>query len=730
MHRHFVLALAASASAIALAAPAAAQTATAQTDATGVASVQELVVTAEKRNERLRDVPLSVTALPGAMLDKLQDRSFADYAALVPGLALTPTQPGSARLTLRGLNTGGVASTVSVYVDESPFGSSSGLVDASQYAADFDTFDVQRIEVLRGPQGTLYGANSEGGLIKFVTNAPDPSALAGALEVGGQDVSHGQTTGSVDGMANIPIGPKAAFRISGFYQDLPGWVSDPLTGQKDVNRGSKWGGRASFLLRPSDNFSIRLTASAQDIRNRGTPEVDVDPVTLAPIHGDLAQERFINEPSRYAYQNYDAAVNWNFGWANLLSVTSWGKIDTLARTDETALLGPLLSAVFGMPLGAYLDQRVNDDKFTQEVRLTSPAGRRLEWQLGGFYTHERGLIDQAIPAFDLPSGAPSGLPAIETASIASTYEEIAGFASADYHFTPTVDVQVGGRYSHNNQSGTETTGGLLLPAATFSTPSSENVFNYSVAPRWHITPSTLLYARVANGYRPGGPNVLPPNAPPGTPRTYTKDTTVSYEAGVKSSLFDGRLTVDVAAFLTEWNNVQLLEIVNNFAVNGNGGKARSDGVEWDATLVPVRGLTLNLSGAYTDAKLTSDAPAVGGVSGDRLPWIPKLSTTLDGEYDFKAFGETTAFVGATYSYVGGRRSDFSPSGIVTAPSYETVGVRAGLDYRRWRLDLYLKNFADRRGIVNLGGAGGVPGGGRGAVIIQPRTAGVALSARF
>ena len=212
MHRHFVLALAASASALTLTAPG---LAAAQADTSSATPIQELVVTAEKRDEKLINVPMSVTALPGDILDKLQDRSFADYAALVPGLALTPDQPGISRLTLRGLNTGGVASTVSVYIDEAPFGSSSGLVDASEYAADLDTFDVQRIEVLRGPQGTLYGANSEGGLIKFVTNAPDPKAFSGALELGGQHVDDGSTAGSIDGMINMPIAGDAALREGG-----------------------------------------------------------------------------------------------------------------------------------------------------------------------------------------------------------------------------------------------------------------------------------------------------------------------------------------------------------------------------------------------------------------------------------------------------------------------------------------------------------------------------------
>ncbi|HEY5107702.1 MAG TPA: TonB-dependent receptor plug domain-containing protein [Caulobacteraceae bacterium] len=341
MHRNLLTALAATASVLAFGAPVVAQTA-AQTDATAAGGIGELVVTAEKRPEEIRNVPLSITALPGDALDKLADRSFADYAALVPGLTLTPSEPGESRLTLRGLNAGGDASTVSVYVDESPFGSSSGLVNGSVLAADFDTFDVQRIEVLRGPQGTLYGANSEGGLVRFVTKAPDPKAFSAALEVGGQHVDDGSTAGSIDGVINVPFADKAAIRLNGFYEDLPGWVDDPLLGEHDVNAGKKYGGRASILFDATDNLSIRLTASDQEIRDNGSPEVDVDPVTFQPAHGDLTQYREINEPSRFSYRNYNATVSWNFGWANLVSATSYGQNHVTSRTDATPVLGSLL----------------------------------------------------------------------------------------------------------------------------------------------------------------------------------------------------------------------------------------------------------------------------------------------------------------------------------------------------------------------------------------------------
>src|ERR1700689_5517574 len=217
-----------------------------------------IVVTAEKREEKLKDVPMSVTALGGGALDNLQYRSFSDYAAMVPGLSLVSSQPGLTTLTLRGQNAGGVGSTVAVYLDESPFGSSSALLNGSTLSGDFDTWDLQRVEVLRGPQGTLYGANSEGGLLKFVTTAPVLGSFSGAAEMTGESVDHGGNRGDGRAVLNLPLGDKLAFRISGFDQDVPGYVNDPLSGKSDVNEGHKEGGRASILAAPTDDLTIRL----------------------------------------------------------------------------------------------------------------------------------------------------------------------------------------------------------------------------------------------------------------------------------------------------------------------------------------------------------------------------------------------------------------------------------------------------------------------------------------
>jgi iron complex outermembrane receptor protein len=712
-------------------------------DAAGPASndaLETIVVTAEKKEEKLKDVPMSITALGGRALDNLQYRSFSDYAAMVPGLSLVSTQPGITTLTLRGQNAGGVGSTVAVYLDESPFGSSSALLDGAVLSGDFDTWDLQRVEVLRGPQGTLYGANSEGGLLKFVTAPPVLGELSGAAEVTGESVAHGGQGGDVRAVVNLPLGDKAALRVGGFDQDVPGYIKDPSRGKTDLNDGHKYGGRASLLVEPIDSLTIRLTAGSQESRYNGTPDVDVNPVTLKPAFGDLTQNRLLDEPSSFQYKNYNATINWDAGPLSILSTTSYGILNSDLTSDYSNIqlvpgvtLQDLLTSAVAPGLGAYLDSLVDLKKFTQEVRISSPSTNFLEWQLGGYFTRETGHLFQHIIGVNVPGGAPSGLPTLEFATLDSTYKESAGFANLTVHIVPQFDVQAGGRYSKNEQTATEGISGLLVPSQAFSAPSEGHVFTYSVAPRWHVDADNMVYLRWATGFRPGGPNPLPPIAPPDVPRQFGADKTSNIELGVKSSLLQGLLSVDAAIFHIDWTNIQLLEQVDNTGIDGNGGKARSQGFEWTVGYVPLHGLTLQWTGAYTDAKLTTPAPAVHGNTGDRLPYAPKWGTSIDGEYDWAAFANYHYFVGGTWSYVGTRETNFGSDVTLTTqvslPSYNTYAARIGLDNDKYRVTLYGKNLSDSRGITNYVSQG-APGLNGDVSVIQPRTIGVTLSAKF
>jgi len=207
---------------------------------------------------------------------------------------------------------------------------------------------------------------------------------------------------------------------------------------------------------------------------------------------------------------------------------------------------------------------------------------------------------------------------------------------------------------------------------------------------------------------------------------------------MRTSLADNRVSIDVAAFLIDWKKIQLLEIVDNFGVNANGGTARSKGLEWTFGLTPVDGLTFTLTGAYVDAYLTSEAPAVGGADGDPLPFAPKWSSSLDGQYSWRAFGDFSAFAGATWSYIGSRSNDFSATvggaGFITnprvdLPSYSTVNLRLGIDNPHWMFELYAKNIGDVRGITYYT-SGGSPNFGGVLALEVPRTVGATITARF
>ena len=694
--------------------------------------LETIVVTAQKREEPLKDVPMSVTALGGDRLEELQARSFSDYAALVPGLSLQSLQPGFTRLTLRGQNAGGVGSTVAVYFDESPFGSSTGLLNGAVNTGDFDTYDMQRIEVLRGPQGTLYGANSEGGLMKFVTHLPELGKFSVGGEVGGESVDHGGQQGDVHGMLNMPLGDKTAVRVSGFYAGAPGYIDDPKSGARDLNGGHKYGGRGSLLFAPDDKLSIRLTADSQVAHYNGTNEVDIDPVTLQPLYGELTQERVVAQPSDFRYGNYSATINWTLDAVTLTSITTYGNLDTDSVTDATPLYGVYGSLLFGGSPGAPLIGTTDLNKFTQEVRLGSGAKEQLEWQVGGYYTHESASLVQHLNAVAVPGGATLGN--IISLNLNSTYSESAGFADVTWHFNPQFDVQLGGRWARNSQDSSQNTAynpGFGIPVDVRNGSSSQSVWTYSLAPSWHFSSNSMAYARLATGYRPGGPNALPPGIT-NVPSQYDSDKTTNIELGLRSTQLDGRLSLDVAAFHVDWRDIQLYQVVNGFGVNANGGTARSQGFEWAFGYLPVHGLTFQLTGAYTDAKLTSDAPDLYASDGDPLPYAPKWSGSLDGQYEWAAFADYKALVGATWSYVDSRSSDFAsstatPPGQITLPSYNTWGVRFGFENARYRFSLYGKNLGDEHGFTNYNAAGAPYST---VTVIQPRTYGVTLAASF
>lgn len=740
--------------------PATGQTAPAQDQTAG--NEEAIIITAQKRSEPILEIPQSVSVVGGDTLERQQATNIQDFANLVPGLSLTETNPGNTRIVLRGINTGGVGATVGIYVDEIPFGSSSGLVNGAVLAGDFDTFDVQRLEVLRGPQGTLYGASSLGGVLKYVTVEPKLGSFGGRVRAGIETVHGGDLGWNANAVVNAPLGNKAAFRASGFYRREGGWIdanADHLLiggagsiGGENINSDDIYGGRASLLFNPIERLKVRLTAILQTISADASNAIEVDPVTLEPIDG-LQQTVFIPEFTKTKYRVYDGTVDYDFGFASLLSSTSFARLKQNFLVDATTVFGPLLTNfVFGVPTGLEQDQFTGFKKFTQEVRLTSPSDEKFEWLLGGFYTNEKGRIAQDFFAFDLIAHqqVPTTIFPETIARLPSEYKEIAGFVNATYHVTDRFDIAAGGRFSHNKQNASQVLSGPLVGGTTNfdDQASSDSVFTYSVAPRFELNDNTSIYARVASGYRPGGPNVLAPGGvEAGAKPTFKADRLTNYEVGLKTDV-GRRLSFDASAFLLKWNDIQLFQSVNNVGFNANGGKATSKGLEAQLSWRPMRGLQVLANGAVTYAKLTQDAPDAGGFDGDWLPWVPRTSFSLNADYDWLLSPDLHAYVGAGWHYVGRQYADFDAAYRLAnghqrrIDPYGVVDLRAGVDFHNFNLEAYVQNLTNSHGLTSatllttagagLPGLGGpaLPGGALSAAIIRPRTIGLTLTADF
>jgi iron complex outermembrane recepter protein len=725
--------------------------------AAGATASDEIIVTANKREERLLDVPMAVSAISGEELQATQTLDLQDLQVRVPGLRLFSGGGTQNRIVIRGQNAGGDGATVVSLMDEVPLGFSAANNGGGFVVTDFDTYDLQRVEVLRGPQGTLYGATAEAGLIKYVTNAPDPSAFAAGFEGGVYTLDHGGSGEAIKGYVNAPLGDKAAFRVSGYYEELPGFIDDSFRGLKDVNEGERYGVRASLLVRPTDDLSIRLLAFHQQKEAGGFDAVAINgvgPNPLGLVNGyDLPS--YVDRDYTSLYNVFYADIAYDLGFAELHSISSFGEADNQFN-DDVSFFAPTMSFFAGEPAAVRRVQTIAVQKFTQELRLASPgmADALFDWQVGLFYTKEEidyvndaiGVTypgDQFISIPDPFFGAvPLGQ--LSVGRIPSQYEALAGYADTTIHFTPNFDLQLGVRAEQNEQSSQTTIGGLLallsgFPAFTVQDKIStdESVFTYSIAPRLRLSDDVNVYARVAKGYRPGGPQVPLPTDPPNLPQSFDSDSTINYEVGLKGQFFDKQVSADVAVFYIDWSDIQLSEQVivsgQAYSRTGNGGKALSRGVEWNFEYRPdvIEGLTLDLLGAFTEAYLTEDAPGVGGFKDDRLTYVPKWSVTLAANHDWELGGGYTAFVGADASHVSSRHTGYGLTDFLL-PGYELYNARLGVRRDNWTVQLYGKNLGDEIGYSSFASTGiGAPSGSfGGAAILRPRTYGLLVTANF
>jgi len=688
--------------------------------------LEEIVVSAQKRDERLQDVPVPVTAVSANALISSNQLRIQDYSSRVPGLNVVTNEYGAPQIAIRGITTGGFTNpTVGIVIDDVPYGASSVLA-YGQEVPYVDPSDLARVEVLRGPQGTLYGAGSIGGLVKYVTIDPSTDKVSGEIQAGTSGVMNGAEAGyNFRGSVNVPITNTVAVRASAFTRRDPGYIDNVLTGERGVNRGDADGARLSGLWQPSESLSVKLSALVQRTRTYGSSDVDVEPglgvLQQSNVRGVGGYDRTV--------QAYSATLSTKIGLADLKSVSGYSRSSSYDSLDYSPSFGALTQKQFGVE-GAPILDHLNTSKFTEEVRLSMPLGPQVDWLLGAFYDHEssRGIEDilAAVPLTGAIVGSWVNI------NFPSTFEEIAGFTDFTFHITDRFDIQLGGRESHNHQTYMQTFLGPYTALLGKSSPyldaevgTGDSSFTYLVTPEYKLSTNLMIYARLASGYRPGGPNF-------GLKPHYGPDTTKNYEIGFKGAVLDRVLSFDASLYYIQWNDIQVEFYdpgsASDFFVNE--GKAKSQGAELSVQAAPLTGLTIGTWLAFNDAVLTQNFPttsATYGQSGDRLPYGSRFSANFSVDQEIP-FGSVTGFAGAAVSYVGEREGNFTaiPQRQVF-PGYAKVDARAGAKYNLWEVDAFVNNVTDRRGTLS---------GGLGTFVpvafdyIQPRMYGVSVTRRF
>lgn len=713
-------------------------------------AVETVVVTASRRSESSQNVAGGLTALSGADLAQMHANSFTDFANQVPSLSYFSGGPTTDQIVLRGVTSGSVmkGNTVGVYLDDVPIGASTQFGIGS-YAANFSVFDMDRVEVLDGPQGTLYGANSMGGAIKYITAKPELGAYDAKAEVEGSDTEHGGLNDGLRLMANIPLGDTVAVRLDGIQQFDSGYAQDPSDGFKNVGAARTLAGRVSLFAQITPDFDIRLTALTQHDYANGYDAVLDNFTTHAPVQGAYDQQYQTLQPSEKDIELYSAVLNWDLNWSKITSVTSYQSNETRTDLDVSPVYNFILllygvDSYTGIPeasptIPLSLPTSLHTRKFTQELRWASDDNKHFEWTVGGFYTREITdelieLVDQDSATLQLPgyNVQDANLPSQEALPfygyLPSSYKELAAFVDATYYVTDNFDVALGARYSVQHQNFQSYLQTYLFPATptdVFHFPytctsgcvykTNQGAATYLINPRYHVTDDTMVYVKVSSGYEPGGPNFVLPSGPQASP-VFQSASLWNYELGEKSTLLDGRALFDFDVYDIEWQGIQTTANIGGVNQLINAGNARVEGAETSFSYRVMQPLTVSGSASYTNAFLTTNTAAeqnyMGIYSSDsRLPLSPRWSFALNGTYTFDFGGGYAGAANLSDVFVGSRNSAFNvgPTGqafFQGAPNYKLASyntVNANLSFflpHSMELDLYLKNVFDVRGQVS------------------------------
>jgi outer membrane receptor protein involved in Fe transport len=755
-----------------------AQTTGSATSPGSEATLEEVVVTAEKRSSTIQDTPISISALTGEQLQQQGISGITGVVASVPGISMRTAGPGQTELEMRGLSSsGGASPTVGFYLDDYPLTSPAAAL-VGKVVIDPDLYDLNRVEVLRGPQGTLYGSGSMGGTVKLVTNDPVLNKFGGSVDVSGSGTSGGGFNRGGNLMLNVPlIDDVLAVRVVGTDKFRDGWITryvepdfpvptnpgpcgpgwpgctrgdvtavTPTQSTPRINWERLQGGRVEVLAQPTAALKIEATAIYQKITMGDYDEYDLPPgITNARF-----QPNNDSEPISDEFKMYGVTASYDFSFAQLTSATAYYSRQESQTQDTSEALYSLLP-LYGVTLNQFYANAFNETdtthQFSEELRLASSGDGAFQWIGGAFFSKFQSIFAEYNASVPIVSTIPGAIDANPTGILYQAnnpyhIKQYAIFGEGSYAFTANWKLTLGARWYRFDSTANEETEGALATTGTaapllsnFETANSG--INPKVTVSYEQNHDLTLYATIARGFRPGGINQQIPNPPCSlTTETYGPDSIWNYEVGEKAKLLDNRLIVNADVYYIRWSQVQ--QSVNQpcgYPLSENAGIAASYGPELEITAELTPELALGVTGTYTHAQLTSVNAALEEADSFFQPGlgllnVPKYTETTSLTYTKPISSNLKFMARVNNSYVGEATDiDFTYG---TLPPYDLLGLRFGLIGERLEGFLFADNLTDKRaqlGINTTGFSYTIASLIRVATN-QPRTIGVDLKYRF
>jgi len=713
-------------------------------------TIEEVVVTARKRLESAQDIPINITALSGDFLERSKARDFVDFAGEVPGLEFQDLGPGNKEYIIRGVNAKGPA-TVGTYYDEAVItGFNEG--DGGGKNPDIKLIDMERIEVLNGPQGTLYGANSMSGTIRFIPNKPNLETFQSFAEGDVSTTEKGSGNYTVDAMINAPLSKTAGLRVVGWRTDNSGYIDQPRIKsgpRENINDERTNGGRIMLRFKPSEGFTADASVLAQDTKSGGSPRYTPIGTTafntdnllgigtiadfqsgaalgipvpqaeyIAPytVTKDLTNTDITTNRWRDKFYIASLTLNWDFAGGSLLATSNYYRRDMDFAFDST----PILLA-FAVPVPGITLEPETRKVWSNEIRFSSSFGDNIDYVAGVYFQRARNRIDVQVLTIT-PDGEPNGVftpgdvPGGDaTFDTGNTFfgsivdketKQEAVFGEMNIKLTDRFKLTAGARFFHSSLNGTaETThefGSGNSPPANNS--SKENAFTYKLSLSYNVTDQQMVYGTVSTGFRIGGLNQANLPFAPGIPETYDSDSLTNYEIGYKASSQDHRLQFSSAAYYINWKDMSLSQVdaTGSIPFITNVGDSRIYGLEANLQVLLSDNWDVSVGGSLVNAELTQDQPpdpfGNNGKNGDKIPNVPGEQAYLALTYKRPINADMTFSSRFDLTYRGSTDTQFNKASTynVALDSYAILNLNTFLDYKDWTFSAYVKNLTDKR----------------------------------